>query len=215
VKTVHGWAFPDADRFMANEMKPDGRYQSSHLDAALAHVSDFSCAIDGGAHVGTWSKMLSGRFGRVVAVEPSWDTFECLNVNMQRFACENVDTLNVALGAKRGFVSMAPLDERAEDLANTGARFVQPGGSIVCEAIDDWNLPSLGFLKLDVEGSEVDALTGAAFTLTRCKPVVLFECKGFWRRFGHAKDAPHTLLLSLGYYEAQVVGCDRIWKARP
>jgi FkbM family methyltransferase len=215
MKIHEGWSYPDADVFMANEMKADGTYQASHYRKALEFVADRSLAIDGGAHVGTWSRLMNADFERVIAVEPHPETCDALTRNMRRFECSHVEIVQAALGAKPGFVSMAPLDARAEALKNTGAYFVQDGGSIPRVTVDDWQLPSCGFLKLDMEGSEVDAIQGAALTLQRCRPIVLWECKGFWRRFGHQRDAPHVLLMSLDYYEMAVVGCDRIWGPRP
>ncbi len=196
---------------MVSEMKADGTYQAGHLRLALAHVTDWSIAIDGGAHVGTWSRLLSQSFTRVIAVEPSEDTAEALVTNMQTFACQNVEVRRVALGAEVGSVSMAPLEPRAEAMKNTGARFVQNGGRIPRERIDDWRLPSLGFLKLDVEGSEPLALQGALETLARCRPIVLFENKGFCRRFGFAANGAQQVLMAAGYRERQVAGKDLIW----
>lgn len=210
MKAVHGWQFPDVDDFMWREMKPDGSYQAGHLRMALNYVTDFSLAIDGGAHVGTWSKLMAQAFERVIAVEPSPDTFEALVANMAAFNCFNVDPKPVALGKEAGHVTMA-LDGRAAAASNTGGRFVQAGGEIPVERIDDWQLPSCGFIKLDIEGSEPLALEGALETLKRCKPIVLFECKGFWRRYGLPKDAPQQVLSSLGYRELAIVKCDRIW----
>ncbi len=214
MKTVNGWAFPSADRFMATEMKANGEYQAGHLSTALKFVTDWSVAVSCGAHVGTWTKLLSARFARVIAVEPARDTFEALQANMQTFGCRNVDCLNIAVGATRGLVSMV-IDERGASLANTGARYTTSGGAIPREVIDEWNLPTLGFLKLDIEGSEADAIKGAAATLQRCRPIVLWENKGFCRRFGYAKDAPQAILTSLGYHEVAIAGCDRIWAATP
>lgn len=211
MKIEKGWAFPDADEFMASEIKADGTYQAAHLYAAMAHVKDFQIAVDGGAHVGTWSRLLAGFFGRVVACEPSPDTAEALEANMRTFACANVEIRRVALGATVGTVDMAPLDPRAEAMKNTGARFVQPGNSIPVERIDDWNLPACGFIKLDVEGSEVAALRGALETLRRCRPIVLYENKGFWRRFSEVKNAPAMLLTAAGYRLIEVAGKDVIW----
>lgn len=213
MRLVHGWSLPDVDRFMATELKPDGTYQGSHLTAAMIHVTDRSIALDGGAHIGTWSKILSGLFQTVVAIEPSPDTFESLQTNMQAFGCTNVELHHAALGKEPGFVSMT-WDARAAELANTGGRYVQDGGEIPRITIDSLALPSLGFLKLDVEGAEVDALEGARETLTRCQPIVLFENKGFCRRFGYHKDGPQRLLRSLGYREICAVGKDVIWTAR-
>jgi len=213
VKYQHGFAFPDADEFMLAHLGPDGRYQASHLDAALAFVTDFSIAVDGGAHVGTWSRTLSTRFARVIAVEPSPDTFEALTENLRAFGCANVETKAIALGASHGSVQMI-LDGKGAAMHNTGARYVMPRGPIRMEPIDAWNLPSLGFLKLDVEGSEPAALVGARATLLRCRPIVLFENKGFWKRYGLARDTPQRFLESCGYHERQRMSMDVIWGPR-
>lgn len=210
MKAHYGWAFPDSDEFMLKELKPDGTYQASHLRMALAHVTQYGCAIDGGAHVGTWSRILSAVFARVIAVEPSADTFEALATNMQQFGCANVELKNLALGATAGRVTMV-LEGKGLLMRNTGARFVTAGGTIPCEAIDDWQLPALGFLKLDVEGSEVAVLEGAAQTIARCHPIVLFEDKGMWKRYGQKRDAPRTLLTRLGYRHLATASCDQIW----
>lgn len=214
MKRVQGWAYPDSDEFMLHEMKPDGSYQASHLHAAVAHVTARGVALDGGAHVGTWSRILSGLFTRVIAVEPSDDTFEALADNMRSFGCDNVELHHAALGAAPGQVHMT-IDPRGAALKNTGARYVQAGGTIPLYTIDAWHLEALDFLKLDVEGSEALALAGARETLRRCRPIVLFENKGFWRRYGQPKHAPHDVLTSVGYRFLEAAGKDSIWGPTP
>lgn len=213
MKTVNGWAFPDVDEFMAGEMKADGTYQASHLRLALKHVTDWGVAIDGGAHVGTWSRLMAERFGRVIAVEPSPDTFECLVENMRAFGCSAVEARQVALGAVPGKVSMI-LDGPQAERKNTGGRYVGPGSDVPQQTLDSWNLESLGFLKLDVEGSEPLVLMGARATLARCRPIVLFENKGLCRRFGLKPVAAQDVLAAAGYRELEIAGCDRIWGPR-
>jgi FkbM family methyltransferase len=210
MKYVHGWAFPDADSFMSNELKADGTYQATHLAAALEHVTNWTVALDAGAHVGTWSRTLSQKFETVIAIEPSEDTHEALVANLAAFGCSNVETRRIALGDKPGKVTMH-LEGRGLELQNTGARFVQPGGVIPVETIDSWKLPSLGFVKMDIEGSEVFALRGAVETLKRCKPIVLYEDKGFWKRYGERRDAAAKVLQSIGYREITRIRCDLIW----
>lgn len=212
MKTVHGWAFPDADEFMATEMKPDGSYQAGHLRIALSYVTEWSVAIDGGAHVGTWSRLLSQRFARVIAVEPSADTREALLVNLAAFGCRNVEVRGVALGDTAGRVHMT-LDagSRAERMKNTGARHVVDGGDVPMERIDDWHLESLGLLKLDVEGSEPRAIRGALNTLQRCRPIVIYEEKGFGRRYGDTPGAAARALESIGYRLLTTVKMDHVW----
>lgn len=213
MKFKHGWAFPDGDEFMINELKDDGTYQSSHLDRALAFVTDHTVAIDGGAHVGTWSRRLSPHFDRIIAVEPSTDTFEALTHNMATFECGNVECRQVAIGASHGRVNLI-LDGKFAAIKNTGARYMKRDdaqGAVPLEPIDAWQLPSLGFLKLDVEGAECLALQGARDTLRRCRPIVLFEDKGWWKRFDQPRQAPHTFLSSIGYRHVLRVSMDEIW----
>lgn len=211
MKVVRGLAFPDADEFMVGQVQFDGTYQIENLTEALRHVRRFDCAIDGGAHVGTWSKVMSGRFERVIAVEPSADTFEALSWNLLQAGCTNVDLRQVALGDRAGTVDMQ-LDAEQARRANTGARFAQPGGAIPVETIDNWNLPSVGLLKLDVEGSEYVALRGAKDTLRRCKPIIIFENKWLWtKHFGLPKDAVAKFLTAQGYRLVASVSRDQIW----
>lgn len=212
MKMHAGWAFPDADRFMVEELKIDGTYQADHLQKALGFVTDFSCAIDGGAHVGTWSKLMADAFARVYAFEPSVDTFECLVENLK--AIEHVDCQPYALGAQAGRVTMS-LDPANAARANTGARFAADGGEIPVITIDSLALPSCGFIKLDVEGSEPMALQGATDTIARCRPIILFENKRLWtRHFGLPKDAVERILVGHRYRLLAQVSCDQIWGPR-
>ncbi len=216
---VQAWWFPDADTYIVDALRrgalaaPEAKWlaQLDHLDTALGFVTNFDCAIDGGAHVGTWAQVLGTRFRRVLACEPSPDTFACLDRNL---AGTTVERCPVALGACAGVGSMTWTDAQ-RDRGNTGARFLQAGGEIPVVAIDDWALPSLGFLKLDVEGSEVAALQGARATLARCRPIVLVEHKFLWtRHFGLPKGAVAGLLTALEYSQLASVGCDQIWGPR-
>lgn len=211
---ANGWAFPDSDVFMMNELKDDGSYQASHLRAGLQYVTNWETGVDLGAHVGTWCRLMSPVFTRVIAVEPSADTFEALAANMARFSCDNVELKNVAVGEVAGRVSMV-LDGRGLELKNTGARHTGTGKDVAVETVDSWDLPSLGFLKLDIEGSEFVALKGARKTLQRCKPIVLYEDKALWKaHFGQPKSAVADFLTSIGYHEVARASMDAIWSPR-
>lgn len=214
-----GWAFPDADEFMVGHLSHDAArakwtYQLSHLDAAMRYVQHRRCALDGGAHVGTWATELSPLFERVIAVEPSPDTFEALQYNLTDRGCLNVEAKNVALGSAPGLIEMTLRPEQAEK-KNTGARYVMPGGEIPVITIDSLALEHLDFLKLDVEGSEYAALKGAGETLKRCRPVVLYEDKKLWtKHYGIAPEAVANLLTKRGYQQVARVSMDAIWVPR-
>jgi len=210
MKLINGWVFPDADRFMVQELREDGTYQKEHLDAALKFVVGDRLAIDGGAHVGTWSVRMAPQFATVLAFEPSEDTYECLVRNTSRVV--NVEARNQALGKEPGHVTMT-LEGLDREIANrnTGARYAKSGGTVELITIDGLNLPALDFLKLDIEGGEVDALKGATATLRKYRPVVLFEDKWHWKRYGYDRKAPHEFLASLGAQHLQRVSMDEIW----
>lgn len=210
MKIVNGWAFPDADEFMASQMSPDGTYQLTHLLGAVKHCKRKRVAVDGGAHVGTWSKILAQMFGYVVAFEPSPDTHECLAHNL--FSCTNVSFRQQALGKEGGRVDLTLEGfEKAIAAKNTGARFTVPGNQAERITLDSLQMPALDFLKLDIEGGEVDALLGATDTLKLCKPVVLFEDKYHWQRYGYSRNEPHGILASLGAKKIERIGMDEVW----
>lgn len=209
MQMIAGFAMPSFDNFMHTIVPADGRYQHENLEAAVSYCVRRRTVIDGGAHVGMWSRTFAGLFDRVIAFEPSPDTFECLRYNI---AAENVEFRNQALGAKPGKIHMTlkgfegTLRER-----NSGSRYVAEGGRIERVTIDSLDLDDLDLLKMDIEGSEVEALQGARKTLKRCHPVILFESKSEWVRRGFEKDAPHQFLTKLGAVKFERVGMDEIW----
>lgn len=213
MKVEKGWAWPDADEFMVQQMPDDGGYQGGQLAAAMRYVKAWDLAVDGGAHVGTWTFTMASKFKRVVSFEPSPDTFEALWHNMRELhPALNAELRNQALGKSHGHVTMT-LDgfEQAIEMKNTGGRFAKEGGEIERITLDSLDLPALDFLKLDVEGGEVDAILGARDTLVKFKPVVLFEDKYHWMRYGYSKKAPHELLTSLGARHLHREVMDEIW----
>ncbi len=208
---ANGWSFPDADDFMCHQIDAEGHYQWTHLQTVLGMLHERRVVVDGGAHVGTWSRVFSQHFERVLAFEPSPDTYEALAANMTAFGCANVEVHHAALGGTAGFITMI-LDPTNIQKKNTGGRRIQVGGTVPMVTVDSLALPILDFLKLDVEGSEVAALNGAVETIRRCKPVVLFEDKKLWTRYyGLPKEAPATFLLAQRYRLLGQAGRDQIW----
>lgn len=209
---VNGWFFAEGDRFMAAEINEKGEYQKTHLDAALALTKQRRVAVDGGAHVGTWSIPMAKIFRTVHAFEPSGDTFAALQANLEKRGVKNVKAREVALGKVESQGAMTlDGDERAKQMGNLGARHLGAGSSVRVVPLDSFELDVLDLLKLDIEGGEVDALKGAEETLRRCKPIVLFEDKNLWKRYGYGRRAPHDFLESIGAVPMRRVAMDEIW----
>lgn len=174
------------------------------LRTALASdfITDWSIAIDGGAHLGGWTDILADHFKTVHAFEPARDTFAKLQANMA--GRENVRLYNMALMQKRQLVAM-----QRRDKALTGRMIKPGGGDILACPIDDLDLQSCGFIKLDVEGCEFFALKGARRTLKRCRPFVMVEMDGRGERLDINDSMVADWLESMGYREVMRFGVDR------
>lgn len=179
-----------------------GGPKTGDIEAALAHIPRGGLAIDGGANVGVYSRIMAGHFDRVIAYEPAPDTFACLARNLGDWGL-----------AGRVEARAQALSDRTESVAMKGrrghrslSRQVRGAGDIPAVPIDDLGLSELAFLKLDLEGYEARALRGAVETLARCRPFVLFEDKpGKAERNGQVGEA-HGILLSLGAHRMDCIG---------
>lgn len=172
-------------------------YHLDHLERALAFVADWSLAVDGGAHRGIWTQAMADRFERVVAIEP-------VPANADRIPSCGATIVRAALGEAAGRGTMRP------GRNNTGQWHVGPGDEIDVITLDSLDLPSCGFLKLDVEGSELAALRGAERTIRRCCPVILVEQNACAARYGLPETAAQSYLEGLGYRLRDRVGEDFI-----
>jgi FkbM family methyltransferase len=182
--------------------------QLDGLYLALKYVTDWSLAIDGGAHGGDWTAVMASRFKKVIAFEPAPDMFAQL---LRRFRNNKAIQLEErALWYRRERVSVVEVPKRQ---GLTRSRIVRAGGDIKAEMIDQLGLGSCGLIKLDVEGAELICLQGAVRTLLKFRPVVIVECDKAGQ-FGSTLDDPGEFLTVLGAKERERHGVDRIysWK---
>lgn len=91
----------------------------------------------------------------------------------------NVCVENVALSNRSGTGSLfAPRQIGRDALATLSEKHVQPGASriqVPLRRLDEYRLDDVRFMKIDVEGHELEVLVGAEGTIERCSPVLLVE----------------------------------------
>lgn len=155
-------------------------------------------AVDAGAAIGDHTIAYLDRVGKngtVYAFEPNPEMFECLKHNCPDAICHNL-----ALGSKDEKASMV------NDSQNAGASFIERkandiGFPVQVVSLDGFlNLPQLDFLKLDIEGMEVEALRGAWKTIMRCRPVIVTEVNSITlERMGENFDSLKLVLRELQY----------------
>jgi FkbM family methyltransferase len=157
-------------------MRLVSRVEPDVEDAMLAQLRPADVMWDVGANIG-WFALLAARAvgpsGNVTAFEPSPSNAAQIKANASR----NGLRLTVVGAAVSDVIGWAQFDDRS---SLTG-RLSETGQSVVpTVTLDDWaarhEAPSL--LKLDVEGAEIAALTGARRLLAESRPVILCECHG-------------------------------------
>jgi FkbM family methyltransferase len=157
------------------------------LQARRQNHGDGVVCIDGGANIGAftvpWAKAMTG-WGTVLAVEAQERLFYALCGNIALNNLFNAYAHHAALHRFDGAVTMQMPDyQRPGSYGSLNlcapqvdlGQDVERSEDIQAGMIDTLALPRLDFLKLDVEGMEVDALAGAHDTIRRCKPIILAE----------------------------------------
>jgi len=137
------------------------------LPIILEHIEEGDWVVDAGAFIGDHTRAYLdkvGDSGVVMAFEPNSEAFECLVYN-----CPDADTLPLGL-------SDCSTPARLQLRTNAGASMIGDEGSwIQLVELDSYNLPQLDFLKLDVEGYELNALRGARKTIKVHRPNMWIE----------------------------------------
>tara|TARA_B100001750_G_C15496852_1_gene594756 strand:- start:1169 stop:1921 length:753 start_codon:yes stop_codon:yes gene_type:complete len=136
-------------------------------------------SIDIGANKGVFSYLLSKLSSRVHAFEPNPKMYDIL----KRMGRNNILTYRVALSSKTGFASLlVPMDEKTKTFSNEGATLskVNVSGAnksvdVEIKTLDSYSFDNIGFIKIDVEGYEMEVLKGAVETLKKNKPILLVE----------------------------------------
>lgn len=160
-------------------------------------------AIDAGANIGLVSLSLARFCDKVYAFEINEQTSRPL----KDCARKNIEIINVGLSNHTGEATLyTPI--WANGMALDGWASLQAGNcpgidrhqerKVQIKPLDAFAIPQCVFLKIDVEGHEVELLEGAIDTLRRTRPVILVEVRE--RNMNRVK----ALLEPLGYRQTSL-----------
>jgi FkbM family methyltransferase len=145
---------------------------------------------DIGAFQGLLTLFFASRAKAVVSFEPNTQNHARLMENLMLNGIKNVEVRKIGVGSRhetRGMVASplmpggASVDGRTlEEFSRARVRTVVEEISIVTldQEIPQANLPSPDFIKIDIEGWEIEALRGARDTLELHKPTLFLEMHG-------------------------------------
>ncbi len=146
-----------------------GEYSESEVQVLRAVIRPGDTVIDIGANIGDLTvpmSLMAGEKGRVYALESHADTFNILCANLALNGIRNVRPINA-------FVADSVETDTAGPWGAHG--FVSEVWQPPFVTIDKLGLYSCSFVKIDVDGKELEVLRSAESTITRLRPVVYFE----------------------------------------
>lgn len=178
--------------YQAEALVKTGR---THIESELANIfalintlPNDAVIVDGGANIGFFTVPVAhktqGRGTRIISFEPQRQLFHALGGSLALNGYDHVYLHNCGLGATSGTAQLPKVDYSA--IQDFGSLSLTDHNKLVEDSwmadrvvdivsIDDMHLPRLDLFKLDVEGYEVPALTGALNTIKQHRPWIWVE----------------------------------------
>jgi FkbM family methyltransferase len=198
--------------------KDDYQNMTIREDELLEHFNpkEGDVVVDIGAHIGRYTLIGSKRVGpkgKVVAIEAHPSVLKMLNKNIKLNHLTNVTTLNYAVFSEETKIKLYDHSKqvgatiyntvmagrvRDQDVfvevnANTLDNILQQNGI---------NAEDVNWLKIDVEGAELEVLRGAANVLSKSKNITMFV--EIHNVDSKSKNFYTTIMELLGYYNFKI-----------
>lgn len=177
------------------------RKRKPELRLLRQFVDPTKTSVDAGANRGVFTYFLSGLSTHVYAYEPHPKMFWILSGSAR---ARNVTLSSAALSDSSGSETLVIPVRETGAYSNQRATLREElagEGDGKCEVrtvrLDDEEVGSLGFMKIDVEGCELALLRGAEETIRRHKPVLLIEIDERWS--GRPVEESFEVVCGLGY----------------
>jgi len=153
--------------------------------------------IDVGANIGLYSYVISKICDSVEAFEPVPYTCRVL----QAYNAPNIHVHEVALSSAGGTATLnIPTENDIEIYGHaslTNKFSNQKTIQVSLNKLDDYDFVNVNFIKIDVEGHELDVIRGAKTTIGRCRPIMMIEIEQ--RHLSFPMSEVFEEILALGY----------------
>ena len=176
-----------------------GEYEKGTNKVLAKYIKKGDVVIEAGANLGSETLLMSKLVGNgmVYGFEPNPYTFERLSINVAINSLTNVKVFDVAMGESDGNISF---NIYPKGFCNPGmsSKYMETSITqkitVVQKTLDSFikeqNINKVDFLKMDIQGAEMDLLIGAAETIKKNKPTIFLEAlalyndtKALYRKF--------------------------------
>jgi FkbM family methyltransferase len=141
-----------------------------------ANLKGGETVFDIGTYCGTQTVFFSklvGSKGRVFGFEPDPDSFKSLSINLNNHSLKNVISLNYGVYSTDGEVGFNGGGAMAASVS------LDSNSKISVRRLDsianEFNLKQVDFIKMDIEGSEIDVLDSSREFIAKFKPRFIIE----------------------------------------
>ncbi len=208
--------------YIGERIRRHGLYEYTTLRFLVSLLARMNrpVVLDIGANIGNHTLAFSRHAGAVYAFEPIDEIFQLLHANIAQNGLDHVHAVHTAL-SDQGGEALIHIN-RAGNIGSSSLhqRYDRSETQLVQrmrgdEALERLGVKSVDFIKLDVEGHELDVIRGLSRTLSGCRPLILME----W----NDEEATHRINEAalfdnlLADYEVFVLGNNRdpeFWEGR-
>ena len=181
-----------------------GEYEADTNRVLAEYLKPDDIVIEAGANMGSETLLISRLVakGHVYGFEPNPYVFERLKINVSINELKNVDVFDIALGETDCTVQF---NIYPKNFCNSGmsskymetsqTRKIDVAQQTLDSFIKDRNIIKVDFIKMDIQGAEMDMIMGAHETILKFKPTIFTEaCRPY-----NDTDALYGKLKGYGY----------------
>jgi FkbM family methyltransferase len=173
------------DEGLSTELIAFGSHEPNTTKFVEKYLKNEMNCIDIGANIGYYSTLYSkkiGKNGKVISIEPSPENFIFLEKNLEMQKMKNYSCYNVACGNYEDTVNFC-VDKRAnkcfviENKENMPPNYeiISVPVKTIDQIIKNEQFEKIDFIKIDVEGFELNVLEGAKNLIQKYKPTIQIE----------------------------------------
>lgn len=184
------------------------RFEQNEIDIAAKYIRKDSIILDIGANIGLHALSFSAmaKDGLVIAYEPQPKTFRTLQQNIFQNYIKNIIPLNVAIAKESALAEFYVMsDDAYSSLIDTGRKELTEKVKVLCTAIDGLlGAIKVDFVKIDVEGLELNVLQSMSSLIVQHHPVIFCEIYKGNIVYNNPEETI-TYLRSFGYQVYRVI----------
>ena len=175
--------FNPNDEWIGKSLLHYGEFSEFEVKVFEKAVRKGFVVLDIGANIGTHTVVFSrlvGSTGAVISFEPQKPIYYMLCGNVAINSLVNVDCVNAAAGKSPGSIKVPKIDYSQPGSFGSLSLLPKYPANAVMEvvrlfSVDELNLSKCDFIKIDIEGMELEAISGAVKTIEKYQPILCVE----------------------------------------